>query len=123
MEQSPVQTVPACPVQIRAHHHIQGRCNSQKYTYPRNYTPGIFSRTKISQKHTGGMFSRQANFNACISYVFVDDLTVLDSQVFSVQQDRKIYDRCHTYDSLGLCSPNVFINPDSNCCGFNSHTL
>ena len=36
------------------------RCNSQKYTYPRNYTPGIFSRTKISQKHTGGMFSHQA---------------------------------------------------------------
>ena len=31
------------------------RCNSQKYIYPRNYTPGIFSRTKISQKHTGGM--------------------------------------------------------------------
>ena len=36
------------------------RCNSQKYTYLRNYTPGIFSRTKISQKHTGGMFLHQA---------------------------------------------------------------
>ena len=33
-------------------------------------------------------------------------------QVFFVQQDRKIYDWCHTYDSLRLCSPNVFINPD-----------
>ena len=33
-------------------------------------------------------------------------------QVFSVQQDRKIYDQCHTYDSLRLCSPNIFINPD-----------
>ena len=33
-------------------------------------------------------------------------------QVFSVQQDRKIYDRCHRYDSLRLCSPNIFINPD-----------
>ena len=53
-----------------------------------------------------------SNFNACISYVFVDDLTALDSQVFSVQQDRKIYDQCHTYGSLGLCSPNVFINPN-----------
>ena len=39
---------------------ISRRCNSQKYTYQRNYTPGIFSRTKISQKRTGGMFSRQA---------------------------------------------------------------
>ena len=37
---------------------------------------------------------------------------MLDLQVFSVQQDRKIYDWCHTYDSLRLCSPNVFINPD-----------
>ena len=36
------------------------RCNSQKYTYPQNYTPGIFSHTKISQKHTRGMFSHQA---------------------------------------------------------------
>ena len=33
-------------------------------------------------------------------------------QVFSVQQDRKIYDRCHRYDSLGLRSPNIFINPN-----------
>ena len=36
------------------------RCNSQKYTYPRNYTPGIFSHMKISQKHTGGMCLHQA---------------------------------------------------------------
>ena len=33
-------------------------------------------------------------------------------QVFSVQQDRKIYDRCHRYDTLGFCSPNIFINPN-----------
>ena len=39
------------------------RCNSQKYTYPRNYTPGIFLRMKISQKHTGGMFLHQAKCN------------------------------------------------------------
>ena len=53
-----------------------------------------------------------SNFNAHISYIFVDDPTALDLQVFSVQQDRKIYDWCHRYDSLRLCSPNVFINPD-----------
>ena len=37
---------------------------------------------------------------------------MLTSQVFSVQQDRRIYDRCHRYDTLGFCSPNIFINPD-----------
>ena len=33
-------------------------------------------------------------------------------QVFSVQQDRKIYDQCHRYDTLRFCSPNIYINPD-----------
>ena len=42
---------------------LMGRCNSQKYTYPRNYTPSIFLHMKISQKHTGGMFSRQSICN------------------------------------------------------------
>ena len=36
----------------------------------------------------------------------------LSSHSFTVQEDRRIYDRCYTYDSLGLCSPNVYINPD-----------
>ena len=36
--------------------YVSVQCNSQKYTYLENYTPGIFSRTKISQKHTGGCF-------------------------------------------------------------------
>ena len=45
---------------IESHWWGRCRCNSQKYTYPRNYTPGIFLCTKISQKHTGGMFSCQA---------------------------------------------------------------
>ena len=46
------------------------------------------------------------------SVVFVDEATALDPHVFSVQQDRKIYNRCHRYDGMGFCSPNIFINPD-----------
>ena len=53
-----------------------------------------------------------SNFNAHISYVFIDDATALDLHIFSVQQDRKIYDWCHRYDGMGFCSPNIFINPD-----------
>ena len=49
-----------CPVGQLSVGQMSNRCNSQKYTYMQNYTPGIFSHTKISQKHTGGMFSRQA---------------------------------------------------------------
>ena len=49
-------------ISVRAQY-ITVWCKSQKYTYPQNYTPGIFSRTKISQKHTGGMFLHQAIHN------------------------------------------------------------
>ena len=61
--------------------------------------------------HLGGT-QCGSNFNACISYVFINDPTALDPQVFPVQQDRKIYNRCHRYDNIGFCSPNIFINPD-----------
>ena len=59
------------------------RCNSQKYTYTRNYTPGIFLRTKFSQKHTPGMFSRQAIRNG--QYVRYALYYVINTAVKSVK--------------------------------------
>ena len=51
--QSPVQTVPACPVQIRAHHHIDVCTDINKYKLCISQTFSmVWSQcTSIRQKH------------------------------------------------------------------------
>ena len=65
-------------------------CTSQKYTYPQNYTPSIFSRTKISQKHTGVCFRVRQYVRYALDYI-------INTSIKSVKWPNHIQNNVHIF--------------------------